>query len=365
MDNREFEATLHELDKRVDRLRALYEQYFRGYERIEPIVPRKDVERRLFGLRTLQPRNTASRFRYQQLLQRYTMFTTRWGRLTRQIEEGTHPWVLERLRRRKRRAAPVARVRERDLEEFPSVELDLDQELSLDELLSEAALDEVASAVDKPGAHRVTLPPTSVAVFGAPGSGRPSSRPRTISRAVLDLPDDDTGSTGRHEPVRLPSQRVPRVDASEGPRAATPGGSLPRPAPSVPRASAARTFGKPVPVGTPQTSGPLPTPARDGMDESRVRAIYERFVEARRANNEPSVRYETVAKRIDAMLPELRKKHGDRAIVLAREAGDVSTEFWARWGLGVLSGMRGGADHMREAVDERTELADRARAPIL
>ena len=63
--------------------------------------------------------------------------------------------------------------------------------------------------------------------------------------------------------------------------------------------------------------------------------------------------------------PEKAREHGDLAIELAREAGDVSAEFWARWGLGVLTGMRGGADHMRKAVDELTELADRARAPIL
>ncbi|MEX2473314.1 MAG: AAA family ATPase [Gemmatimonadota bacterium] len=63
--------------------------------------------------------------------------------------------------------------------------------------------------------------------------------------------------------------------------------------------------------------------------------------------------------------PEKAREHGGRAIELAREAGDVSTEFWARWGLGVLTGMRGGAERMREAIDELTELADRARAPIL
>lgn len=63
--------------------------------------------------------------------------------------------------------------------------------------------------------------------------------------------------------------------------------------------------------------------------------------------------------------PEKAREHGRRAIELARKAGDVSTEFWARWGLGVLTGMRGGAEHMHEAVDELTELADRARAPIL
>ncbi len=62
---------------------------------------------------------------------------------------------------------------------------------------------------------------------------------------------------------------------------------------------------------------------------------------------------------------EKAHRHGGRAVELAREAGDVSVEFWARWGLGVLLGMRGGSQRMGEAVDELTALADRARSPVL
>ena len=46
MEQAEIEENVKELETRLDRLRSLYEQYFMGIEKIEPNVPRKDVERR-------------------------------------------------------------------------------------------------------------------------------------------------------------------------------------------------------------------------------------------------------------------------------------------------------------------------------
>ena len=61
---KELEIQLSELEERVDRLRALYEQYFMGFEKLEPSVQRKDVDRRFTNLRKIQIRNTALRFRF-------------------------------------------------------------------------------------------------------------------------------------------------------------------------------------------------------------------------------------------------------------------------------------------------------------
>lgn len=63
--------------------------------------------------------------------------------------------------------------------------------------------------------------------------------------------------------------------------------------------------------------------------------------------------------------PEKAQEHGERAIGLAREVGSLSIEFWARWGLAVLTGMRGDTERMAEAIDEVNEIADRARSPVL
>ncbi|MDX1492726.1 MAG: AAA family ATPase [Longimicrobiales bacterium] len=63
--------------------------------------------------------------------------------------------------------------------------------------------------------------------------------------------------------------------------------------------------------------------------------------------------------------PEDAERHGHRAIELAQEVGSLSIEFWARWGLAVLTGMRGETEAMAQAIDEVTEIADRARSPVL
>src|SRR5678815_1665983 len=90
MEQSEIEEQVGELETRVDRLRSLYEQYFMGIEKIEPGVARKDVERRIQVLRREQIRNTALRFRFNMIVQRYNTYQSYWMRICRQIEEGTY-----------------------------------------------------------------------------------------------------------------------------------------------------------------------------------------------------------------------------------------------------------------------------------
>lgn len=90
MEVSELDLQLDELETRVERLRALYEQYFLGIEKIEPSVARKDVERRIWLLRKQQIRNTGKRFRLQTIIQRYNTFAQYWMRICREIENGTY-----------------------------------------------------------------------------------------------------------------------------------------------------------------------------------------------------------------------------------------------------------------------------------
>ncbi|WP_437725191.1 MXAN_5187 C-terminal domain-containing protein [Sorangium sp. So ce861] len=90
MESSEVERELEELETRIERLRALYEQYFMGIERIEPLIPRKEVERRIWVMRREQIRNTGLRFKFQMLIQRYNTFQQYWGRIAREIENGTY-----------------------------------------------------------------------------------------------------------------------------------------------------------------------------------------------------------------------------------------------------------------------------------
>jgi len=63
--------------------------------------------------------------------------------------------------------------------------------------------------------------------------------------------------------------------------------------------------------------------------------------------------------------PEKAVEHGERAIELAERVGDLSTGFWARWGLAVLAGMRGDTRALSTAIAELNEIADRVRSPGL
>src|SRR5688572_26426255 len=101
MNLKEYEELLNEVENKLDRLKALYEQGFQGVERLEPQVPRKDLERRMQMLLREKPRNTALRFRYQMLVQRWTTYVTYWQRVSRQIEEGTYRRDVLKARKRR------------------------------------------------------------------------------------------------------------------------------------------------------------------------------------------------------------------------------------------------------------------------
>jgi len=100
VDAEEIGRLIGELENRVERLRSLYEQYFMGIERIEPLTLRKDVERRLWALRKEQIRNTGLRFKLETTIQRYNTYQQYWQRIVREIEAGTYQRDLGRAAQR-------------------------------------------------------------------------------------------------------------------------------------------------------------------------------------------------------------------------------------------------------------------------
>ncbi len=90
MDNKQIEQELDDLEGRLERLRALYEQYFLGLEKLEPTVLRKDIDRKMWVMRREQIRNTGLRFKFQMLIQRYNTYQQYWTRIVREIENGTY-----------------------------------------------------------------------------------------------------------------------------------------------------------------------------------------------------------------------------------------------------------------------------------
>lgn len=101
-------ARLEDVERRIERLRALYESYFAGVERRAPASPRTELNRLMLELQHANIRNAALRFRHQSLAQRFTMLTTYWNRTLREIESGCYRRDLERAYRRlASRGAPL------------------------------------------------------------------------------------------------------------------------------------------------------------------------------------------------------------------------------------------------------------------
>src|SRR4051812_45494944 len=91
---------LNELSNKIDRLKVLYEQYFMGIEKMEPQVARKEVTRVMLGLQQQYIRNTAMRFKFNTMLQKWQIYITYWNCVLCEIENGTYVRHLQKAKRK-------------------------------------------------------------------------------------------------------------------------------------------------------------------------------------------------------------------------------------------------------------------------
>ena len=91
---------LKELENKIERLKVLYEQYFMGIEKMEPQVARKEVTRAMLTLQQQYIRNTAMRFKFNTMLQKWQIYITYWNRVLREIENGTYVRHLQKAKRK-------------------------------------------------------------------------------------------------------------------------------------------------------------------------------------------------------------------------------------------------------------------------
>ncbi len=350
MDSTEVDRLIGELEIALDRLRSLYEQYFMGIERIEPAVARKDVERRFQVLRKEQIRNTALRFRFQMVLQRYNTYQPHWQRICREIENGTYKRLISRARRRfgsdpprARKvstvpppvALPVPVLRPGDpLTEGLAAELaELDREFAP---MAPHALDvaarvapvppppvaaRVAPLVPPPG-PRVAPPMPPSAPRAAPAVPVPLSAPRVPPPVPMPLSGPRVPPPVPPLPLSAPRipPPVPPLPLSAAPRPRGVPPPVPRPPPpaSPPKApSSLLASGRPPPDPPSLRAPPLPAPAAklprepDDISEDRVRQIYAQYMETRRRQNETAAMpFDSVARNLRESSARLREKHG-------------------------------------------------------
>jgi hypothetical protein len=171
METPEIDKALEDIETRVERLRALYEQYFMGIEKLEPQIPRKELERRIQVLRKEQIRNTAQRFKFNTVVQRYNTMQQHWMRIVREIENGTFRRDVIRAAQRFGEAEMMTLVGKKRAKQFAALAAAqtgpkrgqghvLDEEMELDAAdLIEDEEDEIEDEVPTPTRGRMAVTP--------------------------------------------------------------------------------------------------------------------------------------------------------------------------------------------------------------
>lgn len=287
MNFEELDIALEELETRLERLRALYEQYFLGFEKIEPAVARKDVDRRIYLLRREKIRNTGKRFKLQTIIQRYNTFQQYWQRICREIENGTYKRHLARAERilgpEKILTIAARRRFGKAAAEQLAAQAEVEDASPLDEI--EADDDDVPTIPPPPPqakpdlrADRAPLPPIPSAgvPIGLPMSATvpPNAPPRTARPSKyeslklemnFDSWNPETSVRARHG-GKLPSEAEPRAksapEAAPSPRPKSepflPAKSDPQSAPPPPLRPPSEPF---LPSKSSPSAAPPPRPA--------------------------------------------------------------------------------------------------------
>lgn len=78
------------LEKAVFELKVLYEQYFMGVVKREPLKLRMDVERLVRDYAQEPIQNTSMKFKYNMIVAKLSSFKQYWNRTLKQIDAGTY-----------------------------------------------------------------------------------------------------------------------------------------------------------------------------------------------------------------------------------------------------------------------------------
>jgi hypothetical protein len=313
----DIDELLDGLDKTLDRLKTLYEQYFLGIQKQAPAYIHSDVERKLRDLMQMQIRNTGLRYRLNSIQAKFAAYNSYWRRTLRQIENGTYIRNLSKIGRQAARsgadipeeilAAMPKRMREQVLK---------DREVALAAARRNNQVeDEPLSLADEPalvkestdlrrqvrGAHVVTKDDdfdidaffkevegnstddkTEDTPAVAPPAPAPVRPPVFAAPQRPSSPAVQPSQPGILRPPPGPVPPIPRPPTSPGlpavppPRIPTPPSQAARPNPVAPGSAAARgdvpvesmpgpfprqpTGPVPRPVPTASASGPIPRP---------------------------------------------------------------------------------------------------------
>ncbi len=317
-------AEVADFERKLDRLRVTYEQYFMGIEKRAPMVQLKDVVRIMRKLDNEKIQNTAMRYRLRTLIQKYNTYRNYWNRTTRAIEAGTYHRDVARVRRKMKRKGidmpSLGKLRsagdvERAFSEAAKKERELEKEkkrrpaseirgrpaeqLSPSRALDGSNTNEWDSAVNtwEPDLGEDTEP-------GAPSPfANAATGPQ--HRAVAPPP---AAAASSPPPIPLGSGGLDDLASQAGGPASTQGRS--NPSSQRPRRRAGAS-------SRPQASPPPPRPSpAAGLPKEKMDSLYRRYQRAKKMCGEDpgSVRYDSLVKTIQRQMPKIREMHPGREV---------------------------------------------------
>jgi hypothetical protein len=264
---------LKELELKIDRLKVLYEQYFMGIEKMEPQVARKEVTRMMLQLQQQYIRNTAMRFKFNTMLQRWQLYITYWNRTLREIENGTYVRHLQKAKRKAEKEGRELPAEMRfDKIRPPSGQFDLDEETK-------------------------DSPQTFLDIDT--GASLKQAKPKSGDFDLEEVWDKLAPSEAKKPAVEPPKSRPPTPPA-------------PPPLPPQARSSSVAT---PLPKKPPPPPTAAMLPKIPGMNENELRSLHQRYVDAQKASGAPaSVKYETLVNSLAKQVPTVLSKPGVKGV---------------------------------------------------
>ncbi len=305
----------NELEAELAELRAAYEQYFMGNDRLPPLKKHDGFKKQFMKLKSSFVRQTAAKFRIESIGQKMLTFERLWDRTVQQIEAGTYKRDLMRLKRHQK--GPSQQKKE------PDSDFDVDEDLDISDLDDgndnlTAALAAAEAAASKPA------PPAPV----KPGTGlAPAITPVTPAQGVKPaVTAPPPGLKPLTAPLTAPlTPAIPPPRPSGPPKVSAPiaTGTAPAFKPAVTGSTPALKPAGATGVNAafkPAPSAPSRPPSSGGGDgglsDTKVKAIYDAYVMAKKRCGEDTkaVTLDSVANSLRKQVPELMKQHNAKTV---------------------------------------------------
>ncbi len=307
----------NELEADLAELRAAYDLYFQGVERLPPLKKHDAYKKNYQKLKGSMIRQTAAKFRIETIGQKLLTYERLWDRTLKEIENGTFKRDLAKLKRKDQRQKKRA--------EAPEASFDVDEDLDLSDLDEGAddlssALAAAEAAVSKPVAPAIapSIAPLVPAIAPAvrPVTGVvPAITPVTPAGGLPRIPAVTPAGGVKPAMPKITSGNFPAVAPAIKPAS----GPVPavKPASQPPPARPAATGSNPaLRAAAPASRPPAPVGADGGLSDTKIKAIYDAYVMAKKRCGEDTraVTLDSVSSSLKKQVPELMKQHNARSV---------------------------------------------------